>query len=151
MKNVLLFACMAFLAACNSSSPAATAATKSMPDSTMAEIKSPYAIGYSSKFVMDDPRNAETVLQLWKDWDAGNLMTSKDMFADTVTLNLADGTTMHGSKDSIMANMQQFRNSLAASVSQVNAIMAVKSTDKDENWALVWGKEINTDKKGKTD
>ena len=29
--------------------------------------------------------------------------------------------------------------------------MAVKSTDKDENWALIWGKEIDTDKKGKID
>ena len=29
--------------------------------------------------------------------------------------------------------------------------MAVKSTDKKENWALIWGKEIDTDKKGKVD
>jgi hypothetical protein len=36
-------------------------------------------------------------------------------------------------------------------VSTVDAIMAVKSTDRNENWALIWGKEIDTDKKGKVD
>jgi hypothetical protein len=33
----------------------------------------------------------------------------------------------------------------------VDAIMAVKSTEKNENWALAWGMEKNTDKKGKID
>jgi hypothetical protein len=43
------------------------------------------------------------------------------------------------------------RNKLASSVSSVDAVMAVKSTDKGENWALIWGKEVDTDKKGKID
>jgi hypothetical protein len=29
--------------------------------------------------------------------------------------------------------------------------MAVKSKDKDENWALIWGMEKDTNKKGKVD
>ena len=29
--------------------------------------------------------------------------------------------------------------------------MASKSVDKNEHWALIWGKEVDTDKKGKVD
>ena len=63
MKKVLLFATVAVFAACNNQ-PAATvdASAKTTADSTIAEIKSPYEIGYSSKFVMGDPKNAETLL-----------------------------------------------------------------------------------------
>jgi hypothetical protein len=152
MKKVLLFATMAVLAACNSNTPATTTDTaKPATDSVVAEIQSPYAIGYSSRFVMDHPKNAESLLKLWKDWDAGNLTASKDAFADSVMLYLSDGSSMHGHRDSVLAGMQQFRNTFASAVSSVNAVMAVKSTDKDENWALIWGKEIDTDKKGRVD
>jgi hypothetical protein len=64
---------LAFFTACNSNEPAKTDAMKSGMDSTMQAINSPYAIGYSSKFVMDDPKNAESLLTLWKDWDNGDL------------------------------------------------------------------------------
>jgi len=154
MKKVLLFATVGLLAACNSNTPASTSDTIKPVDSTvtaMAEIQSPYAISYSSKFVMDHPKNAETVLKLWKDWDGGDLMVSKDLFADSISLHLGDGSSMQGNKDSILAGMQQFRNTIASAVSTVNAVMAVRSTDKDENWALIWGKEVDTDKKGKVD
>jgi len=152
MKKVLLFATMAVLAACNSNTPAATNDTaKPATDSAVAEIQSPYAVDYSSKFAMDNPKNAETVLKLWKDWDAGNLMASKDVFADSIMLNFSDGSSMHGHRDSVLAGVQQFRNTFASAVSTVNAVMAVKSRDKDENWALIWGKEVDTDKKGKVD
>ncbi|HLG39724.1 MAG TPA: hypothetical protein VI461_08645, partial [Chitinophagaceae bacterium] len=33
----------------------------------------------------------------------------------------------------------------------VDAVFAVKSTDKDENWVTIWGTEIQTDMKGKVD
>ena len=143
---------MAVFAACNSNTPATTTdLAKPSTDSVVAEIQSPYAIGYSAKFVMDNPKNAETVLKLWKEWDAGDLMISKDHFADSISLHLSDGSWMHGTKDSIIGGMQEFRNTIASAVSTVDAVMAVKSTDKNENWALIWGKEIDTDKKGKVD
>ncbi len=53
---------------------------------TMPAIKSPYPIGYSSDFEKDDPKNAETLLALWKAWDNGDLAAAKDMFADSVEL-----------------------------------------------------------------
>lgn len=151
MKRILLFASLAFFTACNSNEPAKTDAMKSGMDSTMQAINSPYAIGYSSKFVMDDPKNAESLLTLWKDWDNGDLSVHKDLFADSMSMTFADGSMMHASRDSALAAAQKMRNNFASAVSSVDAIMAVKSTDKNENWAIIWGKEVDTDKKGKVD
>ncbi len=155
MKKILVLFSVATLAACNSNEPAKVDSMKSTSDTTstpiMADINSPYPVGYSSKFMMGDPKNAETILTLWKDWDNGNLSAHKDMFADSVELHFSDGSMMHSVRDSVIAAAQSFRNTIANSVSSVDAITALKSTDKNENWALIWGKEVDTDKKGKVD
>jgi hypothetical protein len=154
MKKFFVLSAIVILAACNSNEPAKTDATTvsvKSADSTMPAIKSPYPIGYSSNFAVDDPKNAETLLTLWKDWDNGDLTAHKDMFADSVGMHFSDGSSMHATRDSVIASAQKFRNIFASSVSSVDAIMALKSVDKNEHWALIWGKEIDTDKKGKVD
>ena len=151
MKKVFVLASIVFLAACNSNKTEKQEPMKSETTPTMKDINSPYAIGYSSKFVMDDPKNAETLLALWKAWDNGDLSAAKNMFADSVELHFSNGSMMHSTRDSVLASAQNIRNTFATSVSSVDAIMAVKSTDKNENWALIWGKEVDKDKKGKVD
>lgn len=148
MKKIFVFAAVVLLAACDSKKkePAKTGG-----EQTASTIKSPYEIRYSSQFVMDEPKNAETLLTLWKDWDNGNLSAHKEMFADSVELHFSDGSMMHASRDSVLAGAQSYRNTFASSTDKVDAIMAVKSTDKKENWALIWGLETNTDKSGKVD
>lgn len=154
MKKVLVFVSIGFLAACNSKEPAKTDSMKSgdtTMNMTMKDINSPYPVMYSSKFEMGDPKNAEAVLNLWKIWDGGDLSKGKDIFADSVEMHLADGSIMKGPKDTILAGAQQYRTSLGMAVSSIEAVTAMKSTDKNENWALVWGMEKDTDKKGKVD
>jgi len=154
MKQFLALAAMAFITACNNSSPAPSDNAKITVDSPaakMRDIQSPYPILYSSKFVMDDPKNAETLLAMWKSYDNGNLSTSKDMIADTLEVHFPDGGMMRAGRDSILAMVQAHRNSFSAAVDEVHAIMAVKSTDKNEHWALIWGTEKDTHKDGKVD
>jgi len=155
MKKVFVVASLAFLAACNSGGDTAKVdSMKSASDTSTAVVKdivSPYPVEYSSKFAMDDPKNAESLLTLWKDWDNGDLSAHKDLFADSVEMHFADGSWMHASRDSATAAAQLVRNTFKSSVATVQAITAMKSVDKDENWALIWGKEVDTDKKGKVD
>jgi hypothetical protein len=145
---------MALVAACNSNAPAATTdSTKAKTDSSaaMADIKSPYSVMYSSKFAIDDPKNAETVLALWKAWDDNNIAVWKNLLADTVEVQLWDGFRGRLSRDSVVADVTAFRSTLSSSVDQVNAVMAVKSTDKNSHWALIWGRGKDTHKDGKID
>ena len=157
---------MAFIASCNSSGDKAktesmnTDTTATAAPKTMADINSPYPVVYSSKFEIGDPKNAETVLKLWKDWDNNRLMDSKNSFADTVTFYFSDGTMMHASRDSALAMAQKVRDSQASITSSIDAVMSAKSLmnnvsskpeDQNQNWALIWGEERVTDKKGKKD
>ncbi|MBS1918732.1 MAG: hypothetical protein JST17_00600 [Bacteroidetes bacterium] len=152
MKKGFLFALVVLLAACNSKKPGSNDSTTPGNATTqMKDINSPYPVNYSSKFVMDDPKNAETLLSLWKDWDNGDLSKSRDKFADTIEMHFSDGTIFKGSRDSILADGQRMRNTMKNVESRVDAIMAVKSTDKNEAWACLWGMEKSTDAKGKTD
>lgn len=153
MKRLFLLGALAFLGACNSNDSAKSSSGETGSDSTgvAATINSPYEIMYSSKFAEDAPKNAESLLTLWKDFDNGDLMAHKDLIADTFEMHLSDGTYFKGPRDSALAFVQGYRNTLASAVSSVNAITALKSTDKDENWALIWGKEVDVFKKGGKD
>jgi hypothetical protein len=154
MKKIFVVASLALLAACNSSDDSAKVeSTKSATDSTtiVGDINSPYPVEYSSKFAAGDPKSAETILALWKIWEAGDLSLGKDRFADSIEMHFADGSSMQGKRDSVLAGAQAYRSTLASSISTVQAVTAVRSTDKGEDWALIWGKEVNTDKKGKKD
>jgi hypothetical protein len=151
MKRLILLAVVAMIASCNSKNSSSTDSMSSSTDSTAQKINSPYPVQYSSDFSLDHPKNAETLLSLWKAWDNGNLSASRDMFADTVEMHFANGAFMRVSRDSALAAAQQARNSVGNAVSTVDAIIPVKSNDKNENWALIWGKEVDTDKGGKVD
>src|SRR5690349_18897789 len=121
MKKVFIISSVVLFAACNNSSDKAkvdsmsTDTTAPMAAKTMPDINSPYAVAYSSKFEIADPKYAETVLALWKDWDNGNLANSKDRFADNVELHFSDGTMMKTTRDSALAMAQKIRDSYSAS------------------------------------
>jgi hypothetical protein len=152
MKKNLLFASLFILLSCNSNQPAQTEPVKPASDSMAVQnINSPYDIQYSSKFIMGNPQYAENILTLWKDFDNGNLSAHKEIFADSVQALLGSGASMHASRDTVLAAIQKYRNSLAKAIDRVDAVMAVRSTDKNEDWVLVWGMETDTYKNGKID
>jgi len=115
------------------------------------DITYAYPISYSSNFGMDDPKNCQTVLNIWKAWEIGDLSKFKDYYADSIELHFWDGSMVHTTRDSAIAAAQTFRNLLTAVRCSVVAVTAIKSKDKDENWALFWGTETLTFKNGKTD
>src|SRR5215472_7865211 len=116
MKFHLLLSAAVFMAACNSTPSGQTVMAKA-PDSVSSQtINSPYPIGYSSKFAIDSPKNAETLLAIWKNWDNNNTAAFKDLFADSIDFYFSDGTIIRTRRDSAIAMAQKVRNSYAASV-----------------------------------
>jgi hypothetical protein len=154
MKKSLFLAAAALITACGGNAPTITtdsAHAKNDSTAMLRPIQSPYPITYSSSFAMDDPKNAESVLAFWKAYDKGDLSAAKEIFADTFDVHLSAGFQMRASRDSSVASAQAYRNAYSAVVSTITAIMAVKSTDKNEHWVLLWGTEKDTPKKGKVD
>lgn len=148
MKKIFLAVVALSLFACNNEKTAEVAAeVKANVPANMYG----FTPGYSASFVMDKATNTETVLSLWKDWKDGDLLKSRPHFADTLSLFLSDGNTMSGPTDEILKGMQEYRNSFKGMEVIVEAIFAVKSTDKNEDWVSVWGSEVQTSMDGKVD
>jgi hypothetical protein len=150
MRKIFIAVITASLFACNTAEKTPPEETKSV--TTKAVINTAgYSPTYSTSFEMGDAKHAEAVLTLWKDWDNGNLEPSKMLFADSIQFYISDGSVIAGPRDSAIANAQNFRNMFSSVKSTVHAVFPVKSTDKNEDWVCIWGTEVNTDKKGKTD
>lgn len=147
MKRFFVVAIAISFMACNNETTNSTAEAKANVPANMHG----FTMGYSASFVMDPATNSETVLALWDDWKKGDLSQSRKYFADSLSLFLADGSSMNGPTDDIMKNMQDYRSSFKGMEVAVDAIFATKSTDKDEHWVAVWGSEIQTNMEGKVD
>ena len=71
MRKLVSTGIIAVLISCNSN-PTSNTPTTTVSDSTMSsgaqDITYAYPISYSSNFGMDDPKNCQTVLNIWKAW-----------------------------------------------------------------------------------
>ena len=148
MKQILstLLAVICFTA-CNNGTKEAVI----VKDSSKAAVTLPYAVNYSSDFEIGDSKYAQIVLGAWKDYDNNDLKNSLPVFADSVTMFLADGTIYSNKKDSAVAFIAKARGSMASATESVDAVVVLKNKGKDESWVCVWGKEVDVMKDGKKD
>lgn len=151
MKRILIALPFILLAGCNNDSKTESMKTANSDSAaTDQNVQYPYAVTMS-KFRMGDANNAKMLLEVWKDWDNATLSAHKDYFADMVSFYVADGPPMIGPRDSVLAQAQAFRNSVASSESSVDAIVPLYNIDSSANWVAIWGREVDTDKSGKKD
>lgn len=153
MKQILILVIAVSIIGCNTAEKAPPEETKGVSVTKPASIgnTSGYTATYSTSFEIGDVKNAETILELWKDWDKGDLSPSKMHFADSVTFHTGDGSIISGSRDSAVTNAQQYRDMFSTVKTTLHAVFPIKSIDKNEEWVCLWGTEVSTDKKGKTD
>jgi len=142
MRNFFLVLTVAFLATgCNNE-------TKKNGNIEDVQIKAagslPYIPDYSSSFKMGNPEYSAMILQgSWKDWENNSLDNMKNWVADTVVVFHSDNSIVKGA-DSLMARWKRGRAKYASVIDTIDAVIPVFSTDKNENWVLVWAREINT-------
>lgn len=152
MKKLLsVFAFATLVAACNQApkeepKPAAEEGKKESAAVTYA-----YPMNYSADFSMGDPKLAQTIAQLWKEFDNNTFQSTRANFADSVTMEFPDGTKFVGTGDSAIAYSSQWRSSIPGVKSSIDAIMSVKENKSGDRWVLVWGKEVDSLKGGKKD
>jgi len=150
MKQVFLcLAAASLLAACNHEEKTDAAASETKMDKPAVVL--PYTAAYSSSFEMGNPEYAATILQgSWKDWENNKMENMKSWIADTIVAFHSDKRMINGA-DSLMANWIRARARYSSVIDSVDAVIPVYSTDKKENWVLVWAREINTNTDGKKD
>jgi hypothetical protein len=145
-KFVPLIALLAFVACKNEGDK-----TSTEPAKAAASVVYPYTAEYSSSFEMGNAEHSKAVLQVWKEYDNNTLTNAKSVFADKVDFFWANSVPMMGVPvDSALAEGTKFRSMYDKVESKIHAFVPLKSTDKNENWVLVWGTEYDT-KGGKVD
>ncbi len=148
-KFFFLLGAAVFITSCNNEA----VKTEATGDTAMAktEVTLPYTASYSSSFKMGNPEHSAMVLQgSWKDWEMNTLDNMKSWVADTVTVYHSDNTMVKG-VDSLAARWKRGRAKYSAVSTTIDAVMPVYSTDKNENWVLIWATEIDTELDGKKD
>jgi len=149
MRKTFLFIMIAgLLAACNNDSKVAGAAeTKDAKPA----VPLAYTPAYSSSFEIGNPAYAAMIVQgSWKDWENNSMDNMKSWVADTILAFQSDNAMVKG-VDSLQARWKRDRARYTSVVDTIDAVMAVYSTDKKENWVLVWARDFSTDNTGKAD
>src|SRR5687767_5452117 len=109
MKKIIFFAIVILTVACNTDDKAKVESmSPGVKDTTRVDLNFPYVPEYSSKFEIGDQNNALTILNLYKDWDNNTLDNSKNSFADSLSLFLADGSMLMGKRDSVIETVKKF-------------------------------------------
>ncbi len=148
-KILLLLAVTAMFAACNNEKKTDTPAADVKMDKPAVAL--PMTASYSSSFEMGNPAYAAMIVQgSWKDWEMNTMDNMKSWAADTITAYSADNKVTH-SLDTLQARWKKGRADYTTVIDTIDAVMPVYSTDKKENWVLVWATEINVNSKGKRD
>jgi hypothetical protein len=150
MKKVIVVFCFAVLAmSCNDEKN--EAAENKEINETKPAMPFSLPVSYSSSFEMGNPAYAAMIVQgSWKDWQDNKMDNMKSWVADTITAYLSDNIMKRGI-DSLSAIWKRGRASYTSMIDTVDAVMPVRSTDKKEDWVLVWATEYSTDKTGKKD
>lgn len=111
----------------------------------------PYVPSYSASFKMGNDEYSKMIVQgSWKDWENNTMDNMKSWIADSIVAFHSDNTMVQGA-DSLIARWKTGRAKYSAVVDSLEAVIPVYSTDKNENWVLVWAKEMNTRTDGRKD
>lgn len=146
-KFFFLVATASVIVACNNESK-----TSKVSDTTVkASVALPYVPSYSSSFKMGNPEYSAMILQgSWKDWEMNTMDNMKSWLADSIVAFHSDNTMVQGI-DSLTARWKRARSKYTSVIDTIDAVIPVYSTDKNENWVLVWASEINTKADGTKD
>lgn len=150
MKKILVILVVTSMAfACNTEKKSAPAEVSATVDK--APMSLPYVPGYSSSFKPGNPAYATMIVQgSWKDWEDNNLDNMVNWVADTITAFHSNNDVIHG-VDSLMARWKRLRSAYTSSKPTINAVTPIYSTDKKEDWVLVWATSIDTKLDGTID
>lgn len=97
----------------------------------------PYKPLYSTQFTPGNPANSRLVMSLWKSFEDKDF-NRDDAFADSLAVQTPNGMMIHG-KDSVLQMYRKARESYTTFTLQPEAWMSMRSTDRNEDWVLVWG------------
>jgi len=154
MKITVLLLCLFFIISCGqdkatdktiekTTEPAPTTSTEpqSLPPLTYPALYSNWELGKRE--------NMNTVLSLYKAWDESSVDNIKNLFADSVILDLPGGRRITSSRDNITDVLIKYRKSFAETSNQVISVYPILNKETNDEWvaALLYNKWTYKDNK----
>ena len=146
MKHFLPLIILATLFyACGHNNTTAATQTAEERDTVMAEPRKVDSLTskYIKKFEIGDPVYAQKVFDYYKNYDANTLDSAREDFADTVVLNLADGSSHDFARDSLIIFLKKERSAYQSSLHITDAFVALKNTNENGTWVSIWERKVD--------
>jgi hypothetical protein len=144
-KLVIMAAAALFFAACNNEK-------KEGQKESGSSIQMPYKANYSSDFNSNVSDSAVlTVLNSYKYWENADMNGLAGTIGDSLYFQGWDGMKLNGTNADIMKLWSSHRDSMSKVEISMDAWSKDHSADKNDDFVLVWYKEIDTYKSGKVD
>lgn len=109
----------------------------------------PYPAVYS-RLEKGNPVYAKTVLEVWRAYETGNILSAAKKFSDSLTLIFEDNI-FTGRSDSVLKLFQNRRNNYSTVQSYVDSWLPVYANDVNKDLVFVWGRMDCTTENGKRD
>src|SRR5215208_2659724 len=139
-KKIVFFAASIIIAGCGGK---IAEQSKSKQDTV---LYYPYDAIYSAGFEPGKSIYLKEVLEIWRQYETGNLSDKSGSFADTIRIILPDAI-LYGQKDSVLSLFKKRRSIYSDVQSYVDAWMPVKAKETNEDLVFIWGRQDCTGKK----
>ncbi len=147
MKKNFFIATAIFLFACNNEK---TSESKPADDTTASsKVSLPAKMTYEGTATIGKTENIATVMNFNLDFIAGKFDNYPSYLADSVTYTLADGSTFNNVKDSAIAAIKAWRESMSDAKQSYISAIAVDNKEKGHEWVIQWIDESHDYKEGK--
>lgn len=145
MKNLLLVYTAVSLIACNQHHTDKRTAAKD-------NIIYPFRAAYSSNLqVGSDPENAKRMMQVWKFMEQGKPDSVRNIFADTLIFESAEGARYITPADSLVRQMKLYSMAIDSVRYDVNVWQTTHFPDTNDDWVNIWAIQRTYPKSGKPD
>lgn len=151
MRKILLgFLTGTILLSCNNAEVKSSATTNDSTAKTPTDL--PYTARYTANW-SDSVSDADLkmVLTTYKDWTDANMAGLENALADTVELDMSDGTHLKKPKADIIKLWKSYRDSLSSINIKMDTWHKMYATDKKEGYIVTWYDETDSFKNGKVD
>jgi hypothetical protein len=143
MKKIFIFWMMISLVACSNNKQKLTAGGQDTV------IYYPYTPIYS-ELEKGKPSYAKTVLDVWRAYETGSILSTAKKFSDSLKLIFED-TIFWGKRDSILSLFQQRRNAYTDVQAYVDSWLPVHAKEANTDLVFIWGRLDCTTKNKKRD
>jgi len=142
MKNSLAILCLCIILSCGQDKKTEE---KVEPEAASDTETPPSPLNYSvlySDWEIGKRENMNTVLSLYKAWDESSVDTMKNIFADSIILDLPGKRRITSSRDSITGALIKYRSAYSKTANQVLSVYPLLNKETNDEWvvALVYNK-----------